>query len=558
MTVKRVLGILLFSILFVWLLNACGQKAGSDAPVAPTRLTNSDDENFPWWTEAVFYEVFVRSFADSVSGPLAGDGIGDLQGLIEHLDYLNDGNPDTNDDLGITGIWLMPAMQSPSYHGYDITDYYTIERDYGTNEDFKRLIEATHKRGIRVIIDLVLNHVSRQHPWFKKGIDAASPYHGWFIWKDKAPDFRGPWGQEVWHETGSRFYYGIFWEGMPDLNYHNPEVTKEMYAVARFWLEEMEVDGFRLDAIRHLFEKGDIQVDVQETHMWLRGFFTFYKSIAPQAKTVGEIWADTETVSRYNTGDQLDLTFQFELAQAILNSAKSGLRDDISSTQSLVLEKFPCDNYATFITNHDQNRVMTQLDGNIAKAKLAASILLTSPGTPFIYYGEEIGMTGQKPDPKIRTPMQWTPGGYAGFSNHSPWQPVNDGYEEVNVKIQKADPDSLLRLYRKLIQLRNTHPALQVGDYIRVVNQQEQVYAFLRTFSGETILVFFNLGAEPVENYSLALPLPPECGNGSAKELLQGVEVTAPVLQKDGRIAPYKPVNRLAPRGAYVIRLWPR
>ena len=135
---------------------------------------------------------------------------------------------------------------------------------------------------------------------------------------------------------------------------------------------------------------------------------------------------------------------------------------------------------------------------------------------------------------------------------------MNDGYEEVNVKIQKADTDSLLRLYRKLIQLRNTHPALQVGDYIRVANHQKQVYAFLRTFSGETILVFFNLGAEPIENYCLALPLPPEYGSGSAKELLQGIEVTAPALQKDGRLAPYKPVNRLAPRSAYVIRLWPR
>ena len=235
--------------------------------------------------------------------------------------------------------------------------------------------------------------------------------------------FPGPWRQEVWHETGGRFYYGIFWEGMPDLNYHSPEVTTEMYAVARFWLEEMEVDGFRLDAIRHLFEKGDIQVDVQETHMWLRGFFAFYKSIAPQAKTVGEIWADTETVSRYNTGDQLDLTFQFELAQEILNSAKSGLRYDISSTQGLVLEKFPSDNYATFITNYDQNRVMTQLDGNIAKAKLAASILLTSPGTPFIYYGEEIGMTGRSRIRRYELPCNGPREHTRGFPTIHPGSP---------------------------------------------------------------------------------------------------------------------------------------
>jgi glycosidase len=548
---KKMRGALFFFLLAVLMNFSYTLRAHSPAGF----LTG--DVDLKWWNHTVFYEVFVRSFSDSRSGSCAADGIGDLKGLIERLDYLNDGKPDTFDDLGITGIWLMPVMQSPSYHGYDITDFYTIENDYGTNKDFKKLIEEAHKRGIRVIIDLVLNHISKEHPWFKNGVAANSTYHNWFIWAEKEPGFKGPWGQKVWHSAGDLFYYGIFWEGMPDLNYRNPDVTKEMYSVARFWLNEMGVDGFRLDAIRHLFEEADVQVDVKETHNWLRNFFTFYKGIAPQAMSVGEIWADTETIARYNTGDQLDLVFHFDFAEAILKSVKSGSSDAIASLQLVTKMKFPRYRYATFITNHDQNRVLNQLGGDIEKAKLAAAILLTSPGVPFIYYGEEIGMTGQKPDPKIRTPMQWTPGLYSGFSKHQPWQAVNDGFENVNVHNQKSDSKFLFCLYRKLIHLRNKHIALQAGDYIKITSSHKQVYAFLRISSTEAIMVLFNLGAKPIKDYSLAFELPQEYRNIKMEELLQGIEVAPLKLQKDGRIAQYKPFEKLEPLAGYIIRLHP-
>ncbi|MCD6290318.1 MAG: alpha-amylase, partial [Anaerolineae bacterium] len=182
--------------------------AGPTPTAAPTALPESP---LRWWNDTVFYEVFVRSFYDS-----DGDGVGDLNGLIEKLDYLNDGDPSTTDDLGITGIWLMPIMESPSYHGYDVVDYYHVDRDYGTNEDFCRLMAEAHRRGIRVIIDMELNHTSSQHPWFQSArSDPHSPYRDFYIWSDEDPGYKGPWGQRVWHRTATGYYYGIFWEGMP-------------------------------------------------------------------------------------------------------------------------------------------------------------------------------------------------------------------------------------------------------------------------------------------------------------------------------------------------------
>ena len=195
--------------------------------------------------------MFVRSFADS-----DGDGIGDLRGLTDRLDYLNDGDPATTGDLGVTGIWLMPIAESPSYHGYDVVDYEQIEADYGTAEDFKALMAAAEERGIAVIVDLVLNHTSIDHPWFKDSRTPGSEHDEWYVWSDPAPAVAGPGGRPVWHQDGDRAYYGYFWEGMPDLNVANPAVTAALDEVARFWLEEMGVDGFRLDAARHLIEDG--------------------------------------------------------------------------------------------------------------------------------------------------------------------------------------------------------------------------------------------------------------------------------------------------------------
>lgn len=500
----------------------------------------------PWWNNTVFYEVFVRSFADSTTGPLANDGIGDLQGLIERLDYLQ--------ELGVGGIWLMPIMEAASYHGYDATDYYTVERDYGTNEDFKRLIDEAHKRGIRVIIDLVLNHTSNQHPWF---IDAKTPgteHRDWYIWSESDPGTPGPWGEKAWHPAGNQWYYGVFWDGMPDLNYKNPAVTDEMLKVTRYWLEEMGADGYRLDAIPYLLEKDQVLQNTEETHQWLRNFHQTVREANPDAFTVGEVWQPTNVIARY-VPDQVDTAFTFDLAEGIINGVNTRRRGPITGQVQALLDLFPPGQYAPFLTNHDQNRVMSELGKQPERAKLAATILLTLPGVPFLYYGEEIGMTGAKPDELIRTPMQWTAGENAGFSTAAPWQAVNADFAQTNVETQTADPNSLLNHYRKLIALRNEHPALRVGETVLLEGEQTRVLAFLRQSADEALLVVINMDQEPMTEYSLSLASSKLRGALKATELLNGAQASAPTLNAQGGFESYTPIPELAPRTGYVIKL---
>lgn len=461
----------------------------------------------PWWNDAVFYQVFVRSFADSTTGPLANDGIGDLQGLIEKLDYLNDGDPQTSDDLGVTGLWLMPIMPSPSYHGYDVTDFYSVNPQYGTTDDFKRLMTEAHQRGIKIIIDLVLNHTSSQHPWFKEALNNPdSPRHAWYIWSKEKPNYTGPWGQPVWHSgLFSGYYYGIFDPGMPDLNYKNPEVTKEMQKVANFWLKDLGVDGFRLDAARHLIEEERIQENTQATHDWWKAFRKEYKAANRAALTVGEIWTNNAAVATYVKGDELDLAFNFDLAGAVLLGVRSGDAARIQAALSSSYELFGVERSATFLTNHDMNRAMDQLELDVVKAKLAAAVLFTTPGVPFIYYGEEIGMTGKKPDELIRTPMQWSAEPNAGFTTGKPWQGVNGDYPQKNVTLQSQDPASLLSFYRTMIHLRSSHTALRTGEYTPLVSQDISLLSYLRSSPDELVLVLVNLGQKPTSDYNLSL-----------------------------------------------------
>jgi len=477
-----------------------------------------------WWHDRVFYEIFVRSFADSRSGPLADDGIGDFQGLIERLDYLNDGDPSTTSDLGVTGLWLMPINPSPSYHGYDVTDYYDVNPQYGTLDDFRRLLTEAHRRGIRVIVDLVLNHSSVEHPNFERALGgAAAERDGYvFVPSDQVPRARGPWGQPVWHEKDGQHYYGIFWSGMPDLNYRNPAVTAEAYRIAEFWLREVGVDGFRLDAIRHLIEDGDEMNDTPETVAWLQGFQAHLKSVAPGALTVGEIWTVTETVSEYVAADAVDLAFEFDLAGAILDAARAGDGAKLAYTLSNVAAQYPPGRYATMITNHDQNRVASELGEDAGRLRLAAGLLLTLPGVPFIYYGEEIGQVGAKPDEMIRNPMPWTAGPNGGFTRATqPWEALQPGHEWRNVSAQASDPASLLSHYRRLIRLRRAEPALALGA-VRVLDAgRDDVVAWERSQGARRLVVVANLSGEELRDFTL-----PDAGAGRwSSELLHGVAV---------------------------------
>ena len=531
-------------------LTATPQPTITPSPTATPDPLGRGTANYPWWNDAVFYEIFVRSFYDS-----DGDGKGDLNGLIEKLDYLNDGDPATTDDLGVTGLWLMPITQSPSYHGYDVVDYYAVDDEYGTAEDFQRLMTEAHKRGIRIIVDLVLNHTGRDHPWFQESRDPASSKRDWYIWADEDPGWRGPQGQKVWHCNRDGCYYAVFWDGMPDLNLQNPDVTAELDNIARFWLAEMGVDGFRMDAIKHFVEKGPLQENTNETHAWLEAFHAFYKSVNPDAIAVGEAWTSTQQVVDY-TGDEVDIAFQFDLAETVFNSIDNGLGVMTAKEQSQVVADFPPGQYAIFLANHDQNRIMSQLDEDEGKAKLAATWLLTSPGVPFIYYGEEIGMIGTKPDEDIRRPMQWCSDGglKVCFSTHTPWRFPAEDYESRSVALQDDDPVSLLNHYRALIHLRNEHDALRVGDWLPLDTGSAKAYAFLRYTDGETILVLLNLDDEPLANYELSLASGPlVMGGGTAVSLLTDDNLSAPTVNEAGGFNSYLPLNSLPAQSSFVI-----
>jgi alpha-amylase len=525
------------------------QPSGPATPVvvSPAGLDGvlvKGTEGQPWWNDSVFYEVFVRSFFDSND-----DGIGDLNGLIQKLDYLNDGNPDSTDDLGVTGIWLMPIMASPSYHGYDITDYYQVNPQYGTNDDFKRLMAEAHRRGIRVIVDLVLNHTSSQHPWFIESQDPKSPKRDWYVWSDTAPQGQG------WHPgKNGGFYYGYFGDHMPDLNYKNPAVTEEMQKVSRFWLEEMGVDGFRLDAVKYLIEDGKRIEHTPATHEWLKDFRTFTKGVNPQAFTVGEVWNDTDTAAKY-VGDQLDTVFDFSLAEAMLQSALGGNKVNVERAQATTTKSFPTGQVATFLANHDQNRTRSRLLDD-EQAKTAATLQLGFSGVPFVYYGEEIGMQGTKPDENIRRPMQWTPDG--GFSTGKPWNDYFEDTPDRNVDNQAADPSSILNHYRDLVRLRVEHEALRVGDWHPVESSSDSVAAWLRSTPKEQILVLVNLGSKPVTDYDLSLasgPLKP--GARPALLLGQAEELADPAINDAGGFTAYRPIAALPPHASYMIQFAP-
>jgi alpha-amylase len=516
--------------------------------------TSESGEIF-WWNDRVFYQIFVRSFYDSDD-----DGIGDLQGVIEKLDYLNDGDPNTTEDLGVTGIWLMPVTASPSYHGYDVTDYYEINPEYGTKEDFQQLMAEAEARGIAVIIDLVLNHTSSQHPWFIESQEEGSDKEDWYVWADENPGFRGPDNQQVWHQKGGRYYYGLFWSEMPDLNYRNPDVTEAMYDVSRFWLEEMGIDGFRLDAVKHFVEEDKAQENTRATHDWMQAYYDYVRSINPEAILVAEIWTSTNLVLPY-IGDEVDIAFEFDLAQALVRASSFGLPNTLKNVLLPVLEQYPEGQYATFLANHDQDRFMTQIRDNAGGARLGAYMLLTLPGVPFIYYGEEIGMVGKRTrsdtDAERRTPMQWDESENAGFTGGTPWYEVNGDYETVNLEAEMANEESLWNVYNDLIDLRNANAALRTGDFAEVTSESKKVLSYLRYDDEQTLMVLINMDDRPITEYALSMEQSPLEGEASAALLMGEGDVQAPTVEEGGSFAGYTPLEELAPYSITIIEFAP-
>ncbi|WP_230474863.1 alpha-amylase family glycosyl hydrolase [Dyella monticola] len=440
----------------------------------------------------VYYEIFVRAFYDS-----KGQGVGDLNGITEKLDYIK--------SLGVSGIWLMPINPSPSYHGYDITDYEAINPQYGTMQDFKHLLDEAHKRGIKVVMDMVINHTSDQHPWFKAALNPNDPHHDWYLWAKPGTDIHAisAVGGPAWHRASNGQYYeGTFTGAMPDLNYDNPVVRKAMIEVGRFWLRQ-GVDGFRLDAAQHIYD--DLRTDMddpialQKNVRWWSEYRHALETTNPNVWLVGE-------VARQNPDDltpylgPLNTVFNFPVATQLIESVRQERNLGIGNSLQFTYAAYRTHagghfDDAPFLSNHDQERVMSQLDDNMAHMRVAAALLLTLPGEPFIYYGEELGMQGTKPDEDIREPMRWYRNGKGpGTASWKDWS-TNDG-ADVSVQAENADPGSLLNLYRTLISWRTQVSALRDGALTNVPADDPHVLAYTLADAQSRVLVVHNLSRD--------------------------------------------------------------
>jgi alpha-amylase len=520
--------------------------AGGPAPTCPPPVPRPQR---PWWVTTTFYEVFVRSFADS-----GGDGIGDLDGLTAHLGYLR--------DLGVGALWLMPVAASPSYHGYDVTDYTRVEPDYGNAAAFKRLVAAAHADDIRVVVDFEANHTSDEHPWFQDAL-RKGPHHDWYVWSASDPSWPNPiGGGDPWHASPIGFYYGLFSPAMPDLNLRNADATTAIEQAAGFWLDDMGADGVRIDAARHLIEDGPTaQVNTPETHAWLQAFRDVLHADRGDALVLGEVYDAEITSGSYVTDGSLDMSFDFEIGPAIVNALDHADAGSLGVSEMSITTAYPTGGAGVFLSNHDQTRVMTQLHGDKTEAAQAAATLLTLPGTPFIYYGEELGLTGDKPDERIRTPLPWSADGPGhGFTSGTPWEAFGDGAATANVASESAAPGSLLSAYRALIALRRAHADLFAGGSITPVEASDpHVLATIRSNGAERLLVLQNLSPDAAAaGVSLTLRAGPLCGTGATPLYAStgpGPAVAAPAITSAGGLAGYVPLASLPPRSTFVIGL---
>ncbi len=484
-----------------------------------------------WWKHGVIYQIYPRSFKDSNS-----DGIGDINGIIQSLDYLQ--------DLGIDGIWLSPIYRSPMYDfGYDVSDYCDIDPVFGTIHDFKRLVKEAEKRNIAIIMDMVFNHTSHLHPWFLESRSSKdNPRRDWYIWhpskNGKVPNnWMAAFGGRAWEwdDNTKEYYLHLFTKQQPDLNWRNPNVKKAMFDVLKFWLD-MGVRGFRFDVInllvkgrqfrnnpyklrltnprRHDQQLHTFDRNQPETHDILKEMRVLLDSYG-DIMSIGEIYLDEGVKDPsipalfLGNNDELHLSFNFSTIFASFKSNE--LKNILIEWYSAIGNRgWPCH----VLSNHDQSRAITRMaKNNIDKAKLLAVLLLTQRGTPFIYYGEEIGMVdgdiprkyiqdpvGKKYWPfhkgrdRARTPMQWDATQFAGFSKVRPWLPVHPDYRAVNVGTQEQDENSILTLYRQLIALRKQNPVLYAGD-IEFLPAPDDVMCYVRSLGNMQYIVALNFSS---------------------------------------------------------------
>ncbi|MCV2370859.1 alpha-amylase family glycosyl hydrolase [Roseateles oligotrophus] len=449
-----------------------------------------------WQDGAVFMEIFVRGYQDS-----DGDGIGDLRGLIQRLDYLQ--------ALGIQGIWLMPISPSADKdHGYATTDYRGVEPQYGSLADFDELMLQAHKRGIAVIIDYVINHSAAAHPLFQQALlGPGNPYRDWFVWQQEAPSGWDIWGKNPWFATEhGQHYFGTFGPHMPDFNLKNPAVVDYHRSSLRFWLNR-GLDGFRLDAVPHMIENDAVNWNDQPESRHLTHEFQALIKSYPDRYTVCEATANPKV---YAAPEVCGSAFAFGLESQVIKAAR-GEADAIKFVADYFLSAPP--SMATMLSNHDifaGQRVWDQLNGDEARYKLAAATYLLQPGTPFIYYGEEIGMAGVAGlpgDEPLRAPMSWSAGGSKeGFSSRrAPFRPLAPNVASHNAQAQLDDPASILNFYKAMLKLRKQYPALARGGYA-APNVQGQVLSFQRRLGRQTSLVLINYAEQAGSASVVGLP----------------------------------------------------
>ncbi len=481
-------------------------------------------KDYLWWHKGVIYQIYPRSFKDS-----DGDGIGDLRGIIEKLDYLQ--------EIGVEGIWISPIFPSPmADFGYDVSDYTGIHPMFGSMADFDNLLDLIHQRGMKLILDLVPNHSSDQHPWFIESRGSKdNPKRDWYIWEDPDPDGDPPnnwlsvFGGPAWEYDAKtkQYYYHAFLKEQPDLNWRNPEVQKAVLDEMRFWLDK-GVDGFRVDVMWHMIKDDKLRddppnpdyhekmnsysrnipaysTDQDEVHDIVRKMRTVIDDY-DERLLIGEIYLPISKLVRYygENNQGAHLPFNFQLLQLPWNA------EEISATINEYEGALPPNGWPNWVLgNHDKSRIATRVGKD--QARIAAMMLLTLRGTPTIYYGDELGMedvdipedkiqdpqalnepgVGKSRDPE-RTPMQWDDSENAGFTTGNPWLPLMDNYEEVNVKKQWDQEDSMLQLHRKLLKTRSEEPALHVGDHLPVYSNKG-IVSYIREYKDDQCLVVLNL-----------------------------------------------------------------
>ncbi|MCA0174015.1 glycoside hydrolase family 13 protein [Bacillus sp. RAR_GA_16] len=533
-----------------------------------------------WWKESVVYQIYPRSFNDS-----NGDGVGDIKGITEKLDYLK--------DLGIDVIWLSPVYQSPNDdNGYDISDYRAIMDEFGTMDDWEEMLQEVHARGMKLIMDLVVNHSSDEHNWFEESRQSKdNPYRDYYIWRE-GKDGREPNNWEAafsgsawdYDETTEEYYLHLFSKKQPDLNWENPALRQEVYDMMQWWLDK-GIDGFRMDVINFISkvpglpdapnpnEKryvhgGEYFMNGPRIHEYLKEMNEKVLSHY-DVMTVGEMpGVDVAEAQKYTADDrnELNMVFQFEHVDLDSGDGKwdvqllklKDLKDTFTKWQK-GLEGAGWN--SLYLNNHDQPRMVSRFGDDttyrIESAKMLATFLHTLQGTPYIYQGEELGMTNvhfdsideykdietlnmykekveqDKEDPdkvmqaiykkgrdNARTPMQWDDSLHAGFTTGDPWIKVNPNYKEINAEAAVNDPDSVYQYYKELIRLRKENPILVYGQYDLLLENHEQIYAYTRKYEGETLLVILNFSDQESE-----FVLPEELEHGGKSLLISNYEV---------------------------------